>query len=172
MINVSTISKKVYNYTGESEDKAAQRITRNIKEYESMDGKQWLQKNEMYARNAVNVLLEHYKFKRFKQYRLDLHSQAFITVLQRYDAYKPGLRGINSWLYTQIQFDTRKYVHRKIEKYENLVACYPDMANFCPSTAASPEKVYELQEEYYYKYKDMKHGDRKEGIEVYLDMTL
>ena len=128
-------------------EKEQVRIRKNHDEYYGYEtGSHWLLKNEKYVRYAVNNLLDHYKFTRYKKYRLDLHGEAFIAVLLAFPRYKPGLRGINSWLYTQIQFAIRKYTARKIEKTENMVVYYPDIANVSHSLFADPADLFEMLE--------------------------
>lgn len=129
-------------------EKELKRIEKNTEEYERCGtGAGWLIANEKYCRYAVNKLLNHYKFVRYKRYRLDLHSEAFVAVLLAFPRYKPGLKGINAWLYAQIHFAIRKYTERKIEKNDNHMICYPDISGMSHTNFSNPADLYELWED-------------------------
>lgn len=142
-------SGKRYSYKGlTEEEKKKKRIQINTEEYEGYENAgAWLEENSEYARFAVNKLLDYYKYSRLKSFRLDIHQEAFLVVLDRFPKYKPGLRGVNSWLYQQIHWYIGKLLRRKYLRHYSRTVGFPNMAETAGDYFKSPEIILIEREE-------------------------
>jgi len=114
--------REIIDYTGcmTEMDKEVRRIQHNTEVYEKYgDANGWIKENHAYIRFAVNKLLKYSKYKSLMQYKRDFHQEGVLVVMDRFPKYKPGLRGINSWLYTQLHFYVAKMMRRKYLRKTN-----------------------------------------------------
>lgn len=141
--------KVVHDYTGlDEEGKKKLRIKYNTNEYESYeDAGAWLDENSDYVRFAINKLLNYYKYSRYKNFRLDLHQEGFLVVLDRFPKYKPGLRSVNSWLYSQLHWYIGKLIRRKYLRYYKRTVGFPEMEEMSWDFSLSPEMILIEKEE-------------------------
>lgn len=153
------------NLTGlTEEEKIAKKTKHNTDEYEKYkDAGEWLDANSEYVRYSVNKLLGYYKYSQFKSFRLDLHQEAFIVVLNRFPKYKPGLRSVSSWLYQQIHWYIAKLLKRKYIKYYSRTVGFPDMSEKHIDYSYSPEML--LIDEEDRKIKESRKRGRPKKVE-------
>jgi len=140
----------------------AKKIKHNTDEYEEYkDASAWLEDNSEYVRFTINKLLGYYKYAQFKSFRLDLHQDGFLVVLDRFPKYKPGLRSVNSWLYQQIQWYVGKILKRKYIAYYGRTVGFPEMDDMHRDYYSSPELIMMFKEiEVERRRKDKRRGSK------------